>query len=422
MGVLRAGWIALVLTSLLASAAGVAARAAPRWDNAAKTSTAEVTGAGNHTTARIGVLVQGPSVKGLFRDAECLVWALARDPVRLNGRRPAALSVFYTSHYAMLDMAVATGVRCIADPARGKFCASADALKPGDSTIFQDHMVAAGTDVREWLRAIDVLVVFESVLRSVFAAAHKAGVRQKVLVLNIDWIDPNSLLALYSEVPGLQLWTKGNETHMAVSKLLQDRLLPHGATTAAALVEATVALVPWSIPDAILRQDSRQAYVFPAQSASKLSSASALPAQEPQRRPRQKHGATGASEPVRFLFIAGMGGIGNRRGGDIVLEAFARAGAQLMETKANASIQLDFYSVRHPAMYDVPVPPHLLDLPGLRLHVGPLLRTHLSSALRFLFAVCQLHAPLPLFAALSTLPQTLPQLPSCVGVGFRTLI
>lgn len=417
MGFLRAGWIALALTSLLASAAGVAARAAPSWGKAAKTSTAEVPGAGSNATARIGVLVQGPPVKGLFRDAECLVWALARDPVRLNGRRPGALSVFYTSHYAMLDMAVATGVRCIADPTRGKFCASADALKPGDSTIFQDHMVAAGTDVREWLRAIDVLVVFESVLRSVFAAAHKAGVRQKVLVLNIDWIEPNSLLALYSEVPGLQLWTKGNETHMAVSKLLQDRLAPLGATTAAALVEATVALVPWSIPDAILRQDSRQAYVFPAQSAAGLSSAS-LPAKEPQRRQRQKHGATGASEPVRFLFIAGMGGIGNRRGGDIVLEAFARAGAQLMETKANASIQLDFYSVRHPAMYDVPVPRHLLDLPGLRLHVGPLLRTELSSALRSLLAVCQLHAPIPLFATLSTLSQ----LSSCVGVGFGTLI
>lgn len=367
----------LFILSALASSAGVTTRAAPLWGSVATDTKVE---AHKHNSARIGVLVQGPSVKGLFRDAECLVWALARDPVRLNGRRPDALSVFYTSNYAMLDMAVGTGVRCLEDPARGKFCASANALKPGDSSVFEDHMVAAGTDVREWLQTVDVLVVFESVLRSVFAAAHKLGVRQKVLVLNIDWIEPNLLLALYSEIPGLQLWTKGNATQVAVSRLLHDHLSHHGVASAAARVEATVALVPWSIPDAILRQDSRTSYVMPAQTGGATISSAASAG--PQPRHPQQEGAAGASQPVRFLFIAGMGGIGNRRGGDIVLEAFAHAGAQLQEIKANASIRLDFYSVRHPAMYDVPIPPHLLDLPGLRLHIGPLSRGQLSWALR----------------------------------------
>ena len=308
---------------------------------------------------------KGPSVKGLFRDAECLVWALARDPVRLSGRRPAALSVFYTSHYGMLDMAVGTGVRCLEDRVRGKFCASADALNPGDSSIFKEHMVPAGTDVRDWLRTVDVVIVFESVLRSVFAAAHKLGVRRKVLVLNIDWIEPNSLLALHSEIPGLQLWTKGNATQTAVSSLLRDHLLRQGVPSAAALVEATVALVPWSIPDAVLRQDSRKAYLFPSPSAHAQPSSSAAipPAADPPRRKRQL-GAT-VTEPVHFLFIAGMGGIGNRRGGDIVLEAFARASRRLRESAPDVSIQLDFYSVRHPANYDVPVPSHLLEQPGI---------------------------------------------------------
>ena len=56
----------------------------------------------------IGVLVQQPAFKGLFR--ECLIWALARDPVRLKGRVPDTLSVFYTSNYSFLDMTVGKGM------------------------------------------------------------------------------------------------------------------------------------------------------------------------------------------------------------------------------------------------------------------------------------------------------------------------
>ena len=129
---------------------------------------------------------QWQSEQGLFRDAECLVWALARDPVRLNGRTPAELSVFYTANYAMLDMAIGQGLRCMEDTRRGRFCATADGLGPGESPIMQDYMVAAGTDVREWLQAVDVVVVFESVLRAFFAVADKLGVQRKVLVLKID--------------------------------------------------------------------------------------------------------------------------------------------------------------------------------------------------------------------------------------------
>jgi len=362
---------------LLAALWAACALGAPQWGRAVPPAPAADDqvggggggGAGEDAAPRVGVLVQGPSVKGLFRDAECLVWALARDPVRLSGRRPASLSVFYTSHYGMLDMAVGTGVRCLEDRKRGQFCASADALNPGDSSIFEDHMVPAGTDVRDWLRTVDVVVVFESVLRSVLAAAHKAGVRRKVLVLNIDWIEPNSLLALYSEIPGLQFWTKGNATQTAVSSLLHDHLLRQSVPSAAALVETTVALVPWSIPDAVLRQDSRKAYLFPSSSAhAKLSSTAAIPpAADPPRRQRQHPQQLGATvaEPVHFLFIAGMGGIGNRRGGDIVLEAFARASRRLRGSAPDLSIQLDFYSVRHPAHYDLPVPSHLLEQPGM---------------------------------------------------------
>ena len=89
--------------------------------------------------------------------------------------------------------------------------------------------------------------------------------------------------------------------------------------------------------------------------------------------------AQAAKHTVRFLFIAGMGGIRNRRGGDIVLEAYALA---RREAQGAGDVALDFYSVRHPAEYDQPVAPQLLSQEGLQLHVGPLQRRELSAALR----------------------------------------
>ena len=71
--------------------------------------TAGMPGAGSDPSAapRIGILVQGPLDKGLFRDAECLAWALQRPPVRRAGKVPGALSVFFVRSYAMLDAALA---------------------------------------------------------------------------------------------------------------------------------------------------------------------------------------------------------------------------------------------------------------------------------------------------------------------------
>ena len=209
----------LTLIALLARLA--AAAVSTKWGTATPTAGASADAAAVSTplavAPRVGVLVQGPAVKGLFRDAECMVWALAREPVRLNGRAPAALSVFFTANYALLDDLVGTGKKCMerkyGDGSSVQFCATADALQDGDSSIFPGHMVPPGTDVRQWLRTIDVLVVFESALRSVFAMAHKLGVQRKVLVVNVDWIDGDALLALHAAVPALQVWTKGNATY-----------------------------------------------------------------------------------------------------------------------------------------------------------------------------------------------------------------
>jgi hypothetical protein len=259
----------LALATLLAVLDTDVANTVPKWrvpkssgaGSVASSAAAEDVSSAAAASPRIGVLVQQPAFKGLFRDAECLIWALARDPVRLKGRVPGALSVFYTANYALLDMAVGKGVQCLEDRNYGRFCATANALNPGDSSSsFQSHMVPAGMDVRDWLKTVDVVVVFESMLHSFFAAAHALGVHRKVLVLNIDWTEPNSLLALHAEIPGLQLWAKGNTTHASVSTLLHDHLSRKGIAAATSIVAASVVLVPWSIPDVIIREDSRLAF------------------------------------------------------------------------------------------------------------------------------------------------------------------
>ena len=84
---------------------------------------------------------------------------------------------------------------------------------------------------------------------------------------------------------------------------------------------------------------------------------------------------------MRFVFIAGMGGIGNRRGGDIVLKALALVSRDFARHPSLA-LELDFFSVRHPEQYDMPVSRDLLGLPGLHVQVGPVEREVLVQAVR----------------------------------------
>jgi hypothetical protein len=57
------------------------------------------------TGRRIGIIVQGPPVKGIFRDAECLVWALTTQLSR-STRVQASISIFYTYNYVLLDQVI----------------------------------------------------------------------------------------------------------------------------------------------------------------------------------------------------------------------------------------------------------------------------------------------------------------------------
>ncbi|KAJ1491344.1 hypothetical protein T484DRAFT_1882890 [Baffinella frigidus] len=259
-------------------------------------------------------LFLGPLDKGLFRDAECLAWALLRAPVRRAGKVPGAVSVFLTRSYAMLDAALAQATPCVTDKAGRRFCTGAEPLSTNDSALLGPIAAPEGTEVAAWLAQLDTLVVFESPLKSVFRAAHAAGVHSKVLVLNVDWTDPAQVIALALATPGVSLWVKGHATltHLA------PRINPPTARRPA----IPLLLVPWSIPDAVVRH-------------------------------RKDLAAEGGGVGVRFLFIAGFGGVLNRRGGDIVLEAFRLLKSQ--EPAGAGGATLDFYSVRHPALYDHPV-------------------------------------------------------------------
>lgn len=83
------------------------------------------------------------------------------------------------------------------------------------------------------------------------------------------------------------------------------------------------------------------------------------------------------------MFVAGLGGIRNRRGGDIVLEAYRELLGILRQGKVarHLNVTLDFWSARHPGEYDVPVEGGLLEQEGLEVHTGHYPREAIQDAI-----------------------------------------
>jgi hypothetical protein len=84
-----------------------------------------------------------------------------------------------------------------------------------------------------------------------------------------------------------------------------------------------------------------------------------------------------------MVFVAGLGGIRNRRGGDIVLEAYRELRDMIRQGKMerHVNVTLDFWSARHPEEYDVPVERGLLKQEGLVVHTGHHPREAIQGAL-----------------------------------------
>lgn len=171
---------------------------------------------------RIGILTTNDVRRGLWRDAECLLWALQQDPLRRLGRRPEAVSLFPVSNYSLLE--------------RQPSEVSADEVKTACQAA-----VPKGTRFQDWLQEIDVLVVCEKLLPQTFALAKKSGV-QVVYIPNLDWAMFHGRVENWVEAvktSGCEVWAKTG----------------HGAEV---MKQASLdcQFVPWSIPDPVNR--SRQ--------------------------------------------------------------------------------------------------------------------------------------------------------------------
>ncbi|MBN1978942.1 MAG: glycosyltransferase [Anaerolineae bacterium] len=254
-----------------------------------------------HTSARIGILAKNDPRHGIWRYAETILWALEQDPVRPCGRRPEAVSLFATPDYRIIERA----------PRRGR-ASSPKADCPS--------AVLSGTPFVDWLQNLDVVIVCEKLLPSVFSMARRRGVRV-IYIPNLDWATfEGSTERWVSEVQRLdcEVWA---QTAQVAETLRQAGVVCE--------------LVPWSIPDPVRRD----------------------------REVRQGGGTT-------FLVNAGLGGWHNRRGVDIALRAFAIVRQEIDD------VRLIVKTIKPLAGY---APSDLVDIPGLEVIEGMMSRADLRA-------------------------------------------
>lgn len=252
-------------------------------------------------STRIGILAKNDPRRGIWRYAESIIWALEHDPVRPRGRRPTAISLFAIPDYRALERA----------PLRGKA-----SLPKTDCP----SAVPPGTPFSDWLQDLDVIIVCETLLPTVFSMARRRGVRV-VYIPNLDW-------ATFER--STERWTDEVQR-------LDCKVWAQTVQIAATLRQVGVAcdLVPWSIPDSVQRdRDAR------------------------------------LDDGVTFLVNAGLGGWRNRRGVDIALQAFAIARREIKDAR------LVVKTIKPLARY---VPDSLLDVPGLEVIEGIMSRGDLRT-------------------------------------------
>ncbi|MCB0205322.1 MAG: methyltransferase domain-containing protein [Anaerolineae bacterium] len=247
---------------------------------------------------RVGILALNDPRRGLWRDAEALLWALQAPSLRHGGAEPASVTLFPIARLRQAEQG-----------------AKAEA-----SRVPCNSAVAPGTPLSQWLAELDVLVVCEVLLPSLFAQARQQGVRV-VYVPNLEWATaPGGVPGWCKRVreSGCQVWAKSAQI---------------AAALAGQHLESD--LVPWSIPDPVRRDRCARPI-----------------------------------GPVTFLLNAGMGGWRQRRGVDIALRAFA------LVRHSSQDIALLVKTIKPLARY---APADLLDTPGLRVVEGLLSRPDLMA-------------------------------------------
>lgn len=249
---------------------------------------------------RIGLLSINDPRKGLWRDAETVLWALQEKPVRHNGRWPAAVTLFAVSDYRQITRKPA-------------------ATRAERTRVPCPSAVPPGTTFSDWLSSLDVLVTWEKFLPKTVAYVQKQGVRV-IYIPHLEWCELGGSVSRWLRAvrdSDCQVWAKTEQVATTLRK-----------------ANVRCELVPWSIPDPVLRQHSGR-----------------------------------AGKRVTFLINAGMGGWRNRRGVDLALEGYAVA----LEEVDNLDLILKSIKPLH--RY---VPERLLSLPRIEAIEGLISRDALA--------------------------------------------
>jgi glycosyltransferase involved in cell wall biosynthesis/SAM-dependent methyltransferase len=186
-------------------------------------------------STRVGILAKNDPRHGLWRDAECLLWALEHEPVRWCGRRPAAVSLFAISDYHAIER-------------------KPDRAHAGHVKTQCPASVSPGTPFANWLHRLDVMIVCEKLLPRAFAWAHQRGVRV-VFIPNLDWAGLRGSVERWAREicrSGCEVWAKTTQVAMALDA-----------------AGVACELVPWSIPDPVsqdrgARQDGAVTFLINA--------------------------------------------------------------------------------------------------------------------------------------------------------------
>jgi len=205
----------------------------------------------------IGILATNKPQKGLFRDAESLLWVFEQSLFLPSGPKPKTVSVFPLERINFLEV---NGLKTSSEyPCEGlQSCVE-------EGTLFED-----------WLRILDVVIVFETALPKTFQKLHEMG-KRIIFIPNVDWAG-NEIWASSILDAKCEVWAKTPQ----VAKALES-------------VGLSPIIMSWSIPDPVVF--SRKVPDFDE---------------------LEQNG-------IRFFINGGMGGWKGRRAIDLAMQAFEKA-------------------------------------------------------------------------------------------------